>query len=267
MKKKAFIKLLPMMFSLIICAAMLIGTTMAWLAMNQQVTSNGMQLQLEVAPNLVISDSTTEIVKSDISSINSGSPFAITQATNNTKYTPATHDADYVTYSTGLKYVTNPGQISPTTGYGTSLTFANAVNGGAGNFYIDYIVYVAAHSKEITETKLLVVIDSAMSGLPAAEVASGSLMATSIDVYKDSVSSSNYLGTTNVATKSPVYCVGTALTTGTIPQNTSSYLTFVLRCYFDGALESGTVGTAYINTATLDTNKVTLNVKFYIPAE
>ena len=279
--RKKYLKLLPVLGMLLVSLVMLLATTLAWLAMNKNVSSNGMQMQIEVTPNLVISDTVT----SNLIVVDNESPYVVSYATSNTHYAPATHDLSTTgealmtpsgpvytyLYPSGLKFVNNPEAVSPSTGEsnGTALVYSNAVNGNPGTqYYVDKTVYIASLSQAMTDVKLICTIDSALDPL-GNEISSGSLMATSIDIYQDSASGANYIGTINVAKSAGrdlVYVVGGVSTTGTIPlaSETNGYLTFVLRFYFDGALESS-VGQAYIYSNLLDLDKITINVKFYVP--
>ena len=264
------------MISLFLSLLVLATVSMAWLSMNKETNSNGMQLQVEASPNLIISNSTTEIVKASIDSINSNSPFTITHASNDNAYKPATHDSTYATYASGLKYVTNTSDVNASTGtvatpnWGVVPNVNPSTNPSSQSYYIDYIVYVASYAKSMDGVKLKAKIVSAQKG--GVDVTTGSLMATSIDVYVGTtISLAYYRGTLNVATKDThsVYLFdtsnhGSTSATGDIPLNTTpSYLTYTLRCYFDGALESS-VGQTYIYTSNLDTSKITLGVQFYI---
>ena len=261
--------------SLILSVIMLAAVSFAWLSMNKETTSNGMELQVEASANLIISNNTSEIVKATIETINTNSPFSITHASNSSTYQPATHDSDYTTYATGLKYVSNTEEVSVTTGLQkgeNALTFSAVSSATPSGYYVDFVVYVASYAKPMTGAKLKIKLLSATKD--AVEVTSGSLMATSVDVYAGTtVSLANYRGTLNVASKdtTALYLFDTAnhgstSATGDIPHNQAAagdkYLTYTLRCYFDGDLTSS--GTAYINTATLDTSKVTLSVMFFI---
>ena len=252
---------------MVITLVMLVSATIAWFAMNRTTDSDGMQLQVDANPNLVISDSTSAaggIQDQDISAINGGSPFTVTFSTNANAYEPSTHDSDYTTYNTGLKVITLADRTLQNIGVATGIYSGSSYENATTANYVDYVVYIASHAEALTGVKMTATISSAtkeVAGNPT-EISGGTLMATSIDIYKDSVSSANYLGTTNVAGKASVYVLGDANNTGTVPHNTEGYLTYVLRCYFDGALESN--GTAYINTATLDTSTVTLNVRFEV---
>ena len=258
--------------SLLLAIVALGSVSFAWFSMNKETTSDGMQLKVEATENLIISNSTTEIAKTDLNSINTDSPFVVTFATNNDTYKPATHDSTYATFPAGLKFVTNPQDVDPTTGVaksGQTLNVSGVVtnvnpsgNPSSQDYYVDFIIYIASFAKEMTDVKLKAQIISATKN--AVEVTSGSLMATSIDFYAGtSVSAASFRGTLNVANKaSSLYLFNTSGNVDDVPYNQDVYLTFVLRCYFDGALSSG--GTAYINTATLDTSTVSLTVKFFI---
>ncbi len=252
---------------LAITFVMLVSATIAWFAINRETDSKGMNLQVEANPNLVISDSTSAdggIQDPTLTEINGDSPFVVTFATNAETYEPSTHDNDYTTYDTGLKVITLADRTPQNIGVATGIYSGNSYENATTANYIDYTVYVASHDAEMTDVKMTATIISAtkeVAGNPT-EISSGTLMATSIDIYKDSVSSANYLGTTNVATKTDVYVLGDADHTGTVPKNTENYLTYVLRCYFDGALANN--GVAYVNTAALDTSKVTVNIRFEV---
>ncbi len=266
-KKKYRRKMIVLAIPLVVTLVVLVSATIAWFAINRVTNSDGMQIQIDSTPNLVISDSTSAsggIQDPVITEINVDSPFAVTFAANGNTYEPSTHDNDYTTYSTGLKVITLADRTPQNIGVNTGVYSGNSYENATTANYIDYVVYVASHAAEMADAKMTATITSATKIVNAEEIeiTAGTLMATSIDIYKNSVSSANYLGTTNVATKTPVYVLGDANNTGTVPHNTEGYLTFVLRCYFDGALENN--GVAYIKTSALDTSTVTLNVKFEV---
>ena len=150
--------------SLLLSIFMLVSASLAWMSMNRETTSNGMQLQVEDSPSLIISNSTTEIVKPSITKINTNSPFAVTFGTNNNSYKPATHDSTYDTYPAGLKFVTNPGDVDVTTGLekaDATLTVTGVVpnvnptsNPSTQTYYIDFLIYVASFAKPMENAKL-----------------------------------------------------------------------------------------------------------------
>lgn len=273
---KRFLKLLPLFLSVIVSAGLLVATSMAWLAMNKNVSSEGMQMQIEVTPNLVISDTVSE----GVIQVNVEHPYTVTYSPSETQYAPSTHDLTtsngVLVYSSGLKYVDNVEAINVSTGLensGAVFVYDTAVNAPLGTqYYVDKVVYIAALSGTMEDVKLVCSIDSATKEVAssATPIVSGSLMATSIDIYEGTtIDGSHYKGTLNVATMNShtVYVLGGAGVgeVDDIPQSTSGYLTYTLRFYFDGALES-TSGQAYIYSELLDTSKITINVKFSIPS-
>ncbi len=259
-----------------------LGLAFSWFSSNRSVNNGNLEMSIETVGNLIISDSITEIQKTSITSINSGKPFSIEAESNDTRYYACTHDSDYDTYSTGLKYVNNTSVISVDSGISTiPLTYDEAENIEDGKqYYVDYTVYVASFDTSLENATLKIMISYAYHMVNDEQVliTEGSLMATSIDVFNGEASGTNYVGTLNVAgsdinyndnpttydatkTMTELYLVGSDSSTGTIPHNTNGYLTYTLRMYFDGALLSA-ADQAYIYTSNLDTSKITLGVKF-----
>ncbi len=252
--------------------AVLTAASFAWLSGNKKSDSNSAQFKIDVSPNLIISNDTDEIVKAAITDINSGSPFSITFAANNSRYKPSTHDSEYGTYPAGLKYVTNPGDVDAVSGLakaGKSLTDTGVVaNSSPSPYFEDFVIYVSSHGEPMENVKLKAVITSAREN--GAEITGGSLSAMTVDIYAGTtISLDNYRGSLNVTEKNSgarylfdSATHGTTAVSGTVPSNRANgnnYLTYTLRCYFDGALTNG--GTAYINTASLDTSTVTLTMQ------
>lgn len=265
--------------AILICAS----ASWAWFSANRNVNSSGMAMQIEASANLVIAP--------DASSIAASGYLTTDIAFSESEYpllTPATHDFTVGT-TTGLKYVTNKEVINlrsgiQDTGAG-AIQYEEAQNVTDGTqYYVDYDVYIASSGKALENATLKAVIDSAQynDDDTMTDIESGSLMAASVDIYADSISSANYKGTLNVAgmdiaadypadydasaTKTEVYLVGSGSTTGTIPLNTSASLHYVLRFYFDGALQSA-AGKTYVNTAELDCSQMLLGLKFIATEE
>ena len=280
------IPLIKACVSMVLAFSILIGVvffflsnySLGWFSKNTDVSGTGMSVRSQTT-FLIISDDASDIISADASAINGGSPFSLTLSQPANNFSPATHDSTYATYPTGLKYIPDVTAVGYHSGVTVSApTFANAANGEHGRtFYADFTVYIARFGSPLNNATLTVSLSATkdVEGTPTA-VTSGSFMATSVDFYRGSVAQGNYVGTLNVAgydaaandytTRKPsLYLLGSANTTGTIPLNTAAagdkYLTFVLRCYFDGALLSGE-DQAYINTATLDDSVVTLHLAF-----
>lgn len=231
------------------------STVFAWVASNRNLDSNGMQMGVDTTSNLVISDSASEIVRPDYMNV------SLLFATNTEKVSPCTHDDGY---ATKLKYVTNTMQIDFITGNkrGSAteeLAYANAENVLDGvQYYVERTVYIAANGRAFDSATLTGRITSAM--VEAVEVTSWSTFyAASVDFYVMDGATPVYKGTSNVATKGAIDLVSN----GTIPLNTEGYLTIMMRFYMDGALQDGK-GKAYVNTATVDTRTVALDVSFEV---
>lgn len=270
MSKKSKIKLISSLITLCLTFSMFIFSTVtfAWLSANRKAEADQVEMQVDTYSNLVISDDSSEIQGADYTEM------VVTYTTNDTKYAPCTHDGADGYKTEELKYITNLTEIDRTTGYkktnGADLIYAKAANSTTGGtqYYLEKTVYLASNSKEIESATLTGEIMSAtkdVSGV-ATNISSGTLMATSVDFYLVSGGTATYMGTSNVATKNKVSLFGvdgsSKNVADEIPLNTEGYITVLMRFYFDGALESSTSGTAYVNTATLDLSKVTINVLF-----
>jgi hypothetical protein len=252
--------------SLILSIFVLVTASFAWLSINKDTHSNGMQLKVQVTPNLIINDNSSTLQGKTGPT---ESDFTITFSTPASAKRPATHDWSVGTTS-GLKYVTNPTEVGTSSGLvksGSTLTYGPVASSPTSEYYVDYTVYIASTGSSMTGQDLVATLDPTASIVGTDGIDNDTLKATSIDFYYGSVSQSNYRGTLNVAgydistnNQSPFTSVP-LLDNGEIPLNTSSYITIVMRCYFDGELLKS-AGQAFINTATVDANNVTINVKF-----
>ncbi|MCR5458001.1 MAG: hypothetical protein K6F14_07985 [Clostridiales bacterium] len=288
MKKIAKSKgvMISSIISLLLSLIVLAAVSMAWLSMNTVTESNGMKLKVEVSPNLIIdgdkkdddpgdgADRLSEVVGPTANN------FSITFDQNVVALRPATHDSTYGTYTKGLKYVTNQQNVNASSGVASGAVYSDAVNvvgPPAKNYYVDYTVYIASTGAEMPITSLTVEILSARCTIGGVSSSgNATLQAASIDFYEGTPASGTYKGTLNVAglthssNSNGIYNAGaTTLSIDltdreAIPYNraaSNNHITITMRCYFDGALSSGS-GTTYINTATVDTSDVELVVKF-----
>jgi hypothetical protein len=285
MKKIAKSKgvMISSIISLLLSLVVLATVSMAWLSMNKETASDGMQMKVDVTPNLIIDgDKKDEAAGTGASRIitvdgPSASNFSITFNQDVVALRPATHDDSY---STKLKYVTNPQNVDVTSGVASSAVYSDAAyvaGPPVKRFYVDYTVYLASTGTEMPINSLTVEIVSANCKINGASSDSNTtLKAASIDFYVGTPASGTYKGTLNVA--GLTYSTNTngayngaetssvtLQTSGSIPYNKATsgdkYITITMRCYFDGAL-SGSAGTTFINTTTVDTSDVELAVKF-----
>lgn len=274
MKKKLISSLASVIavLTLLICAVSSFG----WFSSNQRVNTSGMSMRVSVMGNLVISDNSSDIGNSEMSQINGGSPQKIVRVTDTHRYYPATHSADYTNHPTGLKRIDNSEVIDLNSGINKedeTIRYANAANTETTRYFVDYDVYVASFGSDLSDAALKVTMDSAQKEVDGSltDITAGSLMATSVDFYADSVASANYRGTLNVAgldlsNDYPKTFNKTATKTevplaDSIPNNKEGSLHFVLRFYFDGALQSAEDQT-YIYTARLDCSKTVIGLTF-----
>lgn len=249
--------------------------SLGWFSFNRQTTASGMSIRTK-NDQLIITTTESDVLAATTAA--GDTLISVTFPVNGAEYVPATHDGDYASYPTGLKYVSEESFIGFYSGVGTEEPeYVSAVNTQSRIYYRDVDVYIARIGDPMTGATLAASLSATklVAGVPTA-VSSGSLMATSVDFYRNSVAEANYVGTVNVAGYDPVendyttrktaqYLVGSNSTTGTIPNNTAAegarYLHYVLRCYFDGALLSGE-DQAYVYSANLDVSAVTLHITF-----
>lgn len=253
------------LISVLLSLVTLMAASFAWLSSNKEVGSNGMEMQVDTTANLVISATEAGISDSTLSFVD----FSSTP--NDNKYKPTTHSDGWANTTTGLHHVTNTGDVNYTSGLPTSYSYADSVNATGAKYYEDYVVFIASAGKGLSDATLIAEITSATKNSTAV-TGTSTLMATSIDLYVGDVNASNFKGTLNVATKSTHSVSLFGMTggtpnnpaTGDIPLNKTGFIKVTMRVYFDGALliEGSDPQTTYINSATLDTSKVSINVKF-----
>ncbi len=268
-----------MFLSLLLFAGSL---TVAWFAMNKDLSSDGMSVQVQVSPNLVISDTSDDLAAATSADIenraattynDSTTYFAVDWNAAVQTLIPATHES---TSAVGLKYNTNPGQVSPTSGLqkgSTALTFSNLTSAGADVYYVDYTVYIGALEEAIASQDLTASLEIVT---PASYTTAGDpphnyeiYKALSVDFWVGSTPA--YAGTLNLAgLDSSVNNASTTKTSlkiaenTTIPLNTSGNIRVTMRCYFDGALlkQTSPSNKAFVNTAEVDTTNLEFRVLF-----
>lgn len=237
--KKLFIAVLTLGLALIAS----VGSTYAWFSMNKTVTASGMKVKA-VAEGSIVITSTSSLPATGTKATDYN--FADSSAT---ALYASTHDADYATYSTGLKHVSNAENVNPETGVAknstASLSYEVATNGDKV-YYKDYSIYLAGDGQEFTGQDITVTLSGSF-----ATAANTINKAIAVDFYgvANAVAaatciSANYLGTLNVAgTKNNGTTNGTTASTSfvisniTIPATGSNKAyAITMRVYFDGAL-------------------------------
>lgn len=245
-----------------------LGNHIINISMNRTVTATGMKVQATASQSLVISNT--------IGSTGVGTETSYTFTTSTSQLIPATHDGSGA-FTTGLKYNTNPNEVSAGTGLQagtTALTYADAINDPTNSkyYYVDYVVYIASSGGELTNQKLTAVLSQTTS------LDTDTIKATSIDFYvnRDSAALGTFVGTLNIAgldastnnataTKDTIDLLSYTSASRTIPvnKNTTTYLQVTMRVYFDGALlKTKSPDQAFVYSDNVDTTEVGFKVEF-----
>ncbi len=266
MTVKALKKQLMAAIAMVVVSAIaLSSSTYAWFASNNVVTATNMQVTAKTSGSLVITNSQLPVA----------STGTITVAASDTAATaviPTTHDFTTAT-TTGLKYNTNPGAVSASTGLKEAteeLTFAEAVTEGQTVYYLDYTVYIAASGSALAGQDITIELIQ--------DAADTTLMgATSVDFYAATVNTAtpvtinetNFVGTLNLAQKDAVENDSTTAKTSqtisnvTIPQSgEGSAIAVTMRVYVDGALKDSDTTTFVKNVSVANISEVNLGVQF-----
>ena len=257
---KVYKQTIKVIFSLILLIMVFIGFmfanhSLAWFARNENVGANGLSASVKVSPNLIIAKDPAAINRGDL-------VFDVNfNGTARENMIAVTHDNNVPT--TFLKYLSNHYAVDIQTGIakpGATLEFENVPAEDNEAYFIDYTVYIASAFEELDITALnamLIIPETVDSDHPY-------FHAASIDFYVDEVSVSNYRGTTSVAktvNNAPDKSVNLFPQGYKVPLNTDGYITVIMRCYFDGALQAPD-GTAYVNSYTVKSDGVVIGVAF-----
>lgn len=276
--------LVPALGILCLSMAASVTSTFAWFAANQTVFAKNMQVKSSTPASLVIGETFHRVGQEQ--SITFAAPAAVKALA------PATHSADYATYGSGLKYVTNGDLIDPNTGL--MKTDAPAESellydvAAADTHYVDYTAYLASAGSAIDDTdpkKLSVTMTHT-------EGATGdTISALSIDFYVKAVTSTSedavdtsaptaeeYRGTLNLAgldntvndvsydatkTKNSVELISSTATMAIPNEKGESAVRVVMRVYFDGALLKDATH-AFVYTNNIDTTTLNIDTTFTI---
>lgn len=252
-----------------------VGATVAWLSMNNKVDSNGITMGIEKTPNLVISSKNDETAGS-ISTLTEESwgdeYIFVDWADEANVLLPAKHEDSSLT---GLIYVTNPEDISRTTGMietdnKNPLKYKDVpVYEGGARYYLDYTVFVACLGKEMTKPEEFTDLTIGITEIGNLSAEKAAYKATSVDVYLTPVAISttsiavdadNFRGTLNL-TRNEGSSAIQINDINSIPLNTDGALAILLRCYFDGEIGPDEAH-AYVNSEAVSV--ATENLSFNI---
>ena len=229
--------------------------SLAWFAKNENVSANGFSASAKVSPNLVIAKSPEAIAQGDLT-------FSVNfNGTDNEDMIAVTHDSTVP--DTFLKYLTSHHAVDNQTGNakpGATLEFADVPATDNERYFIDHVVYIASAFEPLEITALNATIVTPAS----VDKDYPYYNAASVDFYLNEVSLENYRGTTSVAknlNNDADKSVNLFPSGYTVPLNTDGYITVIMRCYFDGALQDKN-GNAYVNSYTVKNKKVAIGVQF-----
>ena len=253
---KVFKQTIKVIFALILLTIVFVGLmlsngSMAWFAKNENVSAEGLSVQVKYSPNLIIAKNVEDITKGDLE-------FSVNfNGTARTNMVAVTHDE--TAPDTFLKYLTTHYAVDFNTGNvkdGYELGFAPVPTENNEEYFIDYEIYIASAFEELNVKSL-----TANITIPASVDSEHPYFnAASIDFYVGEVSLEGYRGTTAVASTEGVDIFSGA--GGTVPLNSDGYIKVIMRCYFDGALQDEATGKAYVNSEHVKPDGVMIGVDF-----
>lgn len=253
---KVFKQTIKVIFALILLTIVFVGFllsngSLAWFAKNENVSATGFSVQVEHSPNLIIAKNVEDITNGEL---NFSVDFKGTARSNMIAVT-----RDETAPTTFLKYLSSHYAVDFNTGNvkdGYELEFAPVPTENNQEYFIDYTIYIASAFKPLDVQSL-----SASITIPSS-VDNEHLYfnAASIDFYVGEVSLEGYRGTTSVASGQGVDIFSGA--GGRVPLNTDGYITVIMRCYFDGALQDEVSGKAYVNSEQVKVDGVAIGVNF-----
>lgn len=264
--RKLILKLVGLASVLILSFVFILtrGSSLAWNANNRVVKANGSHVKIYTSNELVISASIDGIKAIPGSS---GDPYTaiitVPEGHANKRYYPCTRSgAGRCSEVSNLTYVTNIQNIDEETGLAKSgsLSYATVPLSDQSDYYVDFVVYIAAMKKNIRDC----VIWASILTERDRETFKG---ATTVDfyvndLYSDTLNLANYdSSSTRFITKNEV-----SLGSFNIPKITPSVvpIKITLRCYFDGSLLKER-GKAFITSNSIDLSMhSSLAVQFYV---
>lgn len=250
-------------FYVVLVFFLLMGISFAWFSKNMKVTATGMSVKAQTSANLVISKSTTF----------DEFQFSVVMEPTTPKLLPASH-CDISQSPSGLLKPADLTDIDYDSGLASTIPTETVPVDDNSKYYIDYTVYISCQGMALTDASLTATMEAQDPSI----LDKPYLQAASIDFYLGSVNKDGYCGTLNLAGLDIKYNHGacdtaqkkTSIeilpdTVTRIPclqdQSGDKYLTIIMRCYFDGALQNS-VSTTYVTSAALDTTEVKMKVTF-----
>lgn len=235
--------------------------------MNTTVTATGMEVTAKSGSSLLIGDN----IKPSKSEHNFDPESNVASA----ELEPLTYEGN------AYKYAASAGDVNADTGHlnsGASLTTLSA--NGQGQYYQDYIVYIANAAKTTDKVNLLADVDFGLTK-EGVDASVSTHLACTIDFYvfdatKTAVTQGlTYTGTRSFINAKSASAADTEATEGapavdasvvkikeniTIPYVEDNVIPVVMRIYFDGNLDDGDV--KYVRSNQIDVGGLNITVTF-----
>ena len=226
------------------------NNSLAWFSKNKSVDTNGLSVRTRVSPNLIIAKTEDALAQPGVNDLVDFKGTARSDMIAVTR--------DETVEGTYLKYLEDHFAVDHTTGNakdGMSLAFAAVPTDENEQYFVDYTVYIASAYAPLPVTSLTATIS-----IPEeVDDLHPHFNAVSIDLYVGEVGTAGYIGTMTVRDKTVLELMPDG---GTVPLNTEGHIKVIMRCYFDGALQDPETGYAYVNSLTVNADKVVIGVDF-----
>lgn len=283
---KATKKIVGAACALVAAVALSAGSTFAWFAMNDTVSATGMEVSASTASFLVITDNASNInAAATTNTIPMTSHNGTAKLMPTTHYVSGTHGSLDPAPASGLCHVSNPQNIDPDTGLGTSLTYEASVNPTGENvtsvYYVDFTVYIASKGSDVTAQDLKAEITNVTAQDGSVESIYNAVTVDYIVTLATQGATATYKASANIKgvksgeDHSDAVKIADNITIPSASAASNNYITVTMRVYLDGALtyknDNGTAedtsddfDVAYANNGALTAEKVGFSVDFTI---
>jgi|GEM_PF-4051414 len=278
--KKTIIKFAVCLVAL--CAALSVlgsSAVYAWLAINNVVEQNALNISVKVTPNLVVAEQKTDL---PTISLSSSGTYHIKGELTAESLVPCTRyetlGMNKHTPESSLVYLVNTGDVDPNTGVinGGTYEYAHVTDAIKSSFYVEKTVYLASVGELLTDYDLRVSIGNGSLGTTSLSSEEQSVYinnnfkAASVD-FLISTDGENfvYRDTLNLAHLDAAQNTGSAVKTAfaisdvAIPINTNptGCLAIKMLFYYDGSLINSSK-IAFVNTKTVKNIPAILDISF-----
>lgn len=246
---KATKKIIPALVMLLVSAVLLSTASYAWFSMNKTVTATGMQVKATTASSLIISGVAPDAATTTTE---------VTFTPGFTTLSASTNVGWVIAPETGLAYVADQTKVNVGTGLGVEAD-TPVTSDGAGTYYVDYTVYIAASGSVgiVTPLNVKLSLPTEEGELPAAIHG-----AVAVDFFVGAAATENtFKGTIHLADRSDE----TVELSENVPMASEGNLKVTMRVYLDGAFEDPEVsGSALVRNAMANVAELVFGAEFYV---